>query len=123
MTSMPASRSARAITLAPRSWPSRPGLATRTRIFRSVLLSSMQPYLSTTAPDSPRRHGASNEFNFFTKHTGAGIVGTETGAYSHQYEIPKNREIPAGSWDRSHVRVREGFAGPEMAGIDSTSEA
>src|SRR6266576_2166130 len=29
---MPASRSARAITLAPRSWPSRPGLATSTRI-------------------------------------------------------------------------------------------
>src|SRR5437867_5738261 len=32
MTSMPASRSARAITLAPRSCPSRPGLATNTRI-------------------------------------------------------------------------------------------
>src|SRR5947209_2253154 len=36
MTSMPASRRARAITLAPRSWPSRPGLATSTRIFLSV---------------------------------------------------------------------------------------
>src|SRR5581483_4136518 len=33
MTSIPASRRARAITLAPRSWPSRPGLATSTRIF------------------------------------------------------------------------------------------
>src|SRR5665213_2237891 len=33
MTSMPASRSARAMILAPRSWPSRPGLATTTRIF------------------------------------------------------------------------------------------
>src|ERR1700685_1759831 len=32
---MPASRRARAITLAPRSWPSRPGLAMRTRIFIS----------------------------------------------------------------------------------------
>src|ERR1019366_6082380 len=32
MTSMPASRRARAITFAPRSWPSNPGLATRTRI-------------------------------------------------------------------------------------------
>src|SRR6185436_1096972 len=30
---MPASRSARAMTLAPRSWPSRPGLAMTTRIF------------------------------------------------------------------------------------------
>src|SRR5580698_80145 len=29
---MPASRNARAMILAPRSWPSRPGLATRTRI-------------------------------------------------------------------------------------------
>src|SRR6266568_7448859 len=32
MTSMPASRSARATTLAPRSWPSRPGLAMTTRM-------------------------------------------------------------------------------------------
>src|ERR1043165_2754789 len=32
MTSMPASRSALAITLAPRSWPSSPGFATTTRI-------------------------------------------------------------------------------------------
>src|SRR5579859_4774613 len=36
MTSMPASRRARAITFAPRSWPSRPGLATSTRIFCST---------------------------------------------------------------------------------------
>src|SRR5437762_5411563 len=34
MTSMPASRRARAMTLAPRSWPSSPGLATNTRILR-----------------------------------------------------------------------------------------
>src|SRR5437868_11583490 len=34
MTSKPASRNARAITLAPRSWPSRPGLATTTRYGR-----------------------------------------------------------------------------------------
>src|SRR5262245_4566089 len=31
---MPASRSARATTFAPRSWPSSPGLATSTRILR-----------------------------------------------------------------------------------------
>src|SRR3954469_6370544 len=36
MTSMPASRRARAMILAPRSCPSRPGLATTTRILRSV---------------------------------------------------------------------------------------
>src|SRR2546421_10164920 len=36
MTSKPASRRARAITLAPRSCPSRPGLATTTRYRRST---------------------------------------------------------------------------------------
>src|SRR5215212_10540326 len=36
MTSMPASRRARAMILAPRSCPSRPGLATTTRILRAV---------------------------------------------------------------------------------------
>src|SRR5436305_14248829 len=35
---MPASRSARAITLAPRSCPSSPGFATSTRILRSVIV-------------------------------------------------------------------------------------
>src|SRR3954447_5359230 len=38
MTSMPASRRARAMILAPRSCPSRPGLATTTRIFRACVL-------------------------------------------------------------------------------------
>src|ERR1700709_1202351 len=36
MTSMPASRGARAMILGPRSWPSKPGLATTTRILRAV---------------------------------------------------------------------------------------
>src|SRR5690242_19698038 len=36
MTSIPASRKARAITFAPRSCPSRPGLATSTRILDSI---------------------------------------------------------------------------------------
>src|SRR4051795_6268245 len=38
MTSMPASRGARAMIFAPRSCPSRPGLATTTRIFRAGVL-------------------------------------------------------------------------------------
>src|SRR4030042_1654617 len=41
MTSIPASRSARQITLAPRSWPSKPGLATRTLIFLAGISSSL----------------------------------------------------------------------------------
>src|SRR5205823_3071793 len=36
MTSIPASRSALAMIFAPRSWPSRPGFAITTRIFRSI---------------------------------------------------------------------------------------
>src|SRR5512140_1924482 len=36
MTSKPASRRARATTFAPRSWPSRPGLATRMRTLRAL---------------------------------------------------------------------------------------
>src|SRR3954451_3831860 len=41
MTSIPASRSARAMIFAPRSCPSRPGLATTTRIFWLVLGADM----------------------------------------------------------------------------------
>src|SRR5581483_10187997 len=37
MTSMPASRSARAMTLAPRSWPSRPGFAMTTLSFFAMM--------------------------------------------------------------------------------------
>src|SRR5208337_1828219 len=44
MTSMPASRRARATIFAPRSWPSRPGLATRTRILSSMnLITGFRP--------------------------------------------------------------------------------
>src|SRR5688572_5969993 len=38
MTSMPASRSARAMIFAPRSWPSNPGFAMTTRIFRATVI-------------------------------------------------------------------------------------
>src|SRR6516165_9194951 len=40
---MPASRSARAMILAPRSCPSRPGFATTTRILRSVAAAATGP--------------------------------------------------------------------------------
>src|SRR5690349_14025203 len=39
MTSIPASRRARATTFAPRSWPSRPGLATTIRIWSCIVVS------------------------------------------------------------------------------------
>src|SRR3954463_6239193 len=37
MTSIPASRNARAMIFAPRSWPSRPGFAMTTLIFRATV--------------------------------------------------------------------------------------
>src|SRR5947208_4005652 len=43
MTSMPASRSERAITFAPRSWPSRPAFAITTRMGRSMAGSVSSP--------------------------------------------------------------------------------
>src|SRR3954453_21494879 len=59
MTSMPASRNARAITLAPRSWPSRPGFATRTRIFCSAAVIGSADCLYVEAPPQiPTRNAA-----------------------------------------------------------------
>src|SRR5678816_2252932 len=64
MTSIPASRRARAMTLAPRSWPSSPGLAIITRIFctgtyspatRNRLNSSDYRRFFVFAPDVPER--------------------------------------------------------------------
>src|SRR5215211_144990 len=43
---MPASRSARAMIFAPRSWPSRPGFATTTRIFRVEVAAAMRLILT-----------------------------------------------------------------------------
>src|SRR5215471_16690379 len=58
MTSMPASRSARAMIFAPRSCPSRPGFATTTRIFPAIApeaTSSEDGGLAPGAPDLAQR--------------------------------------------------------------------
>src|SRR5262245_54921211 len=52
MTSKPASRRAAATTLAPRSWPSRPGLATMTRNFRRLACFIALPIDRRLAPFS-----------------------------------------------------------------------
>src|SRR5919201_2750619 len=55
MTSIPASRKARAMIFAPRSWPSRPGFAITTRSFAAT---SRQVYeRSTFAPPAGGRRG------------------------------------------------------------------
>src|SRR5918994_726949 len=50
MTSIPASRRARAMIFAPRSWPSSPGFATTTLIFPPV---DTWAIVSLPAPDGP----------------------------------------------------------------------
>src|SRR4029077_16490491 len=52
MTSIPASRSARAMIFAPRSCPSRPGFATTTLIFPVVMRGSICPFCAP--PLEPR---------------------------------------------------------------------
>src|SRR3954465_7899226 len=54
MTSNPASRSARAITFAPRSWPSSPGFATTTRYLRCTARNTRQ-VPSTQRKPVPRK--------------------------------------------------------------------
>src|SRR4051794_22034339 len=59
MTSMPASRSARAMILAPRSCPSRPGLATTTRIFFvEVEAADIRASVCAARPPAARRAAA-----------------------------------------------------------------
>src|SRR5829696_3983106 len=54
MTSMPASRSARAMIFAPRSWPSRPGFATTTRILRVEVAAAMGGILARDGRRAPQ---------------------------------------------------------------------
>src|SRR5262245_10816172 len=64
MTSMPASRNARAMILAPRSWPSRPGFAITTRIRRSTLSQYMSVKLIVVgcSPAWPNPGGAQSGY-------------------------------------------------------------
>src|SRR3972149_8828568 len=72
MTSIPASRSPRAITFAPRSCPSSPGFAIRTRIFFAITSTSVEQgllphaeHLAHHVADLPERglrpHGIEDE--------------------------------------------------------------
>src|SRR5450759_4806961 len=54
MTSIPASRSAAAITFAPRSWPSRPGFATRMRMGRGRSAPVIGAFLLRGSPGSDK---------------------------------------------------------------------
>src|SRR5687767_12560568 len=54
MTSIPASRSALAMIFAPRSWPSRPGLATTTRVLGCVVALMVNGEPGQVEEDVPR---------------------------------------------------------------------
>ena len=66
MTSMPASRSARAMIFAPRSCPSRPGLATTTRILRFEPAAAMGVILARAAGRTGERAYLTTSFIFCT---------------------------------------------------------
>src|SRR5260370_33972175 len=74
---MPSSRSPRAITLAPRSWPSRPGLATRTRI----LGSDIGFHLTTVGKEAHR--------------VTSPAFGRRLGLHSNRLDVQTPPQIPA----------------------------
>src|SRR5688572_19364187 len=80
---MPASRSARAITLAPRSWPSRPGLAMTTLSLRIVVGSVLCAVGRL--------------------HTAHCSLVTTVSDYRHLFVLPPH--LPKGVADLAHSRV------------------
>src|SRR5438128_10190472 len=98
MTSMPGSRSARAITLAPRSWPSSPGLAITTLIFELIFLIAWGPtfiYRGGTPPP-PLLLGAYAPRNGSRLSRGdasrRGLRRTEQNAAKPQQPAPSNQQ-------------------------------
>src|SRR4051812_19465297 len=78
MTSMPASCRARAMILAPRSWPSRPGFATTTRIFLLAMRARKLPAdttrgLRVVRPDAPVHGDAEQEHQRAEQEQGAAV--------------------------------------------------
>src|SRR5207249_1541348 len=98
MTSMPASRSARAITLAPRSWPSSPGLAITTLIFELIFLIAWARLLFIAAgpPPPPLLLGAYAPRNGSRLSRGdasrRGLRRTEQNAAKPQQPAPSNQQ-------------------------------
>src|SRR3954447_26135960 len=133
MTSMPASRSARAMILAPRSWPSRPGLATTTRMFwvargagirRRGILCARGPR-RRRGPGGPRdgdgRPGASADAQA-QRHAGGDVAHDR--AAPRAREAAPNDTFAADAGDRAALRprldanvVRQVAGPPEADGI------
>src|SRR5689334_14769577 len=93
---MPASRSEAATTLAPRSWPSRPGLQTRTRILRSAMESLSQEGVDD---GRTRRSAPTSEFGGF-------FVGAEDGLHRVDDLAERRVRLDGGHEARHEVVVR-----------------
>src|SRR5580704_14736252 len=100
MTSMPASRRARAITFAPRSCPSRPGFATSTRIFCSVgMLFGMNQRGSTRNALGYNRDRKIDQFDGeCLSELAASFVSSAVSDFSplHRLNIQTAPQVPAG---------------------------
>src|SRR6185312_3708346 len=105
MTSMPASRSARATIFTPRSWPSSPTLASKTRIGAAMALPPETIYGPWIIQDLPRRRLAD-----FQLEQGIGIAVAELGHVGgRERDAVQKRAAPRvrriGIVDREHDAV------------------
>src|SRR4051794_26401879 len=117
MTSMPASLRARAMIFAPRSWPSRPGLATTTRILRldsgSAAVSVVACIDSRDCPAAGLRSGAGRARR--ADSTGrAGLAGFDGGPPRQVAfgELPAQHLLV----ELSHARLGDGLDERELVG-------
>src|SRR5690349_16932628 len=110
MTSMPASRSARAMILAPRSCPSSPGLATTTRILRPVAGRSWAVSVSAIIVKPAAVYGLSacdlDDHRIALAPTGADRRDAEAAAAAAQLVHEAAEDAGAGGADRVAERDR-----------------
>src|SRR5437764_12886073 len=101
MTSNPASRRARALTLAPRSCPSRPGLATTTRYRRSTALHSrrMPPHDTQAEWDRELHGGDPLEWPDYKAPEEESVV---TGRTEHYAFVEGRFDVMGGSMGAAH---------------------
>src|SRR5437764_1433362 len=122
MTSKPASRSAIEMTLAPRSWPSRPGLATTTRYVRftgthTTQVVSDSPMPPATPSGRPRLQARRNVRTIVGLSIAAVVFGglllffVTSFAARHPADVNLGpRTFPVGKASRLAARIRDQHA-------------
>src|SRR5262245_52921450 len=106
---MPASRSARATTFAPRSCPSSPGLAMTTRIL--PLISGSVSGSACTRPNAAARRGREPRSELFE-----GGVGEEEGLLAAGAEVDLHLGLLGDAVDGDDGAEAEGVVGDPVAG-------